>query len=78
MNDIAKELPDPTKDACNITTQFFKLVRVYKPSAAEVTHICLIKMRLQWADMDGGYDENDLWGEHGAYWTTLITLPAYD
>lgn len=37
-------------------------------------HICHIKMRLRWADVEGGFDENHLWGEDIANQTQLTTL----
>lgn len=39
VKEIAKDLSDPTKDSVYFTTQLFKLVRLYKLSAAEVTHL---------------------------------------
>lgn len=48
-----------------ISPHLLKLVRLFKPSAAEVAHICSIKMRLRWAHVEGEFDENHLWGEDG-------------
>jgi hypothetical protein len=74
MKDIAKELPDSTKDAGDFTTQLLKMARLNKPSAAEIAHICRIKMRLRWADVEGGFDENYQWEEGKAYQTQLAML----
>lgn len=48
LNDIAKDLPDPTKDAADFVMNMVRLVRQYKPSAAEVAHILGEKLQLRW------------------------------
>lgn len=40
----------------------------------QIAHICRIKMKLQWADVEGGFYENYLWGNDGPYQTQQTAL----
>lgn len=51
ITDIAKELPDPRKDAVKFVADRNLLCRQCKRSTAEVAHIFRKKMGLQWMDV---------------------------
>ncbi|KAJ7998205.1 hypothetical protein DPEC_G00220180 [Dallia pectoralis] len=74
LKDIAKELPDPIKDSVEFRDQMEKLVRLYRLSGAEIAYITHAKMRLRWADIREGFNEELLWSEEGAYQTQLKVL----
>ncbi|XP_058875550.1 uncharacterized protein LOC131737578 [Acipenser ruthenus] len=65
IKDIAKDLPDPTKDAVQFSEQMTRLVRQYKPSAAEIRHIMRCKLKLRWEDIEDTFDENLTWKPAG-------------
>ncbi|KAK6490363.1 hypothetical protein HHUSO_G4877 [Huso huso] len=65
IKDIAKDLPDPTKDAVQFSEQMTRLVRQYKPSAAEIGHIMRCKLKLRWEDIEDTFDENLTWKPAG-------------
>ncbi|KAJ8007751.1 hypothetical protein DPEC_G00097460 [Dallia pectoralis] len=51
LKDISKELPDPIMDWAEFRDQIEKMVRLYKPSGAEIAYITPAKMRLCWASI---------------------------
>ncbi|XP_036803272.1 uncharacterized protein LOC118936470 isoform X2 [Oncorhynchus mykiss] len=76
IKDIVEDLPDPSKDAVKYSAEMRVLVGQYKPSAAEIAHICKKKLGLRWADVQGQFDCNYLWAENGAYQDQITALLA--
>ncbi|KAJ7998130.1 hypothetical protein DPEC_G00219390 [Dallia pectoralis] len=74
LKDISKELADPIRDSVEFRDQMEKMVRLYKQSGAEIAYITLAKMRLRWADVREGFNEELLWSDEGAYQTQLKVL----
>lgn len=60
LKDITEDMPDPTQHAVKFCEALQRLVAMYRPSAAELAHICRSKMGLRWADIQGDFDENML------------------
>ncbi|KAJ8006534.1 hypothetical protein DPEC_G00108250 [Dallia pectoralis] len=74
LKDISKELADPIRDSVEFRDQLEKMVRLYKPPGAEIAYITRAKMRLRWADVRKGFNEELLWPDEGAYQTQLKFL----
>lgn len=76
IKDIVEDLPEPSKDAVKYSAEMRVLVGQYKPSAAEIAHICKKKLGLRWTDVQGQFDCNYLWAENGAYQDQITLLLA--
>ncbi|CAB1316193.1 unnamed protein product [Coregonus sp. 'balchen'] len=72
IKDIVEDLPDPSKDVVKYSAE----MRVLKPSAAEIAHICKKKLGFRWADVERQFDCNYLWAENGAYQDQITALLA--
>ena len=56
LNEIVKELPDPTEDAGRWCTSVLDLIEMYQPSARELESVFRRFFKLKWPHLKGDFD----------------------
>ncbi|KAK6468766.1 hypothetical protein HHUSO_G32897 [Huso huso] len=67
LNEVAKDLPDHRKNSKQFVTDVDQMVKMYKPSAAEIAQVLRRKLRLDWQTVSGDFKTDLTYSPDGPF-----------